>query len=98
MKKILIIAGLLAFVIAVPLLRKSSDGDAEQVTLETLQNRPLRASILASGKLTHEEEVMLSTEVIGKVSALYVAEGDAVTTGQLLLQIDDEGPRAATIR
>ncbi|MES2624782.1 MAG: efflux RND transporter periplasmic adaptor subunit [Pseudomonadota bacterium] len=94
MKKILIIAGLLAFVIAVPLLRKSSDGDAEQVTLETLQNRPLRASILASGKLTHEEEVMLSTEVIGKVSALYVAEGDAVTTGQLLLQIDDEGPRA----
>ncbi len=93
MKKLLIIAGLLVLVVAVPLLRRGGD-DVEQVTLETLQNRPLRASILASGKLTHEEEVMLSTEVIGKVSALYVAEGDAVTEGELLLQIDDEGPRA----
>jgi HlyD family secretion protein len=93
MKKLLIIAGLLVLVVAVSLLRKGGD-DLEQVTLETLESRPLRASILASGKLTHEEEVMLSTEVIGKVSALYVAEGDAVTEGQLLLQIDDEGPRA----
>ena len=94
MKKLLIIVGVLALVVAVPLLRRGSEGNAAQVTLETMQNRPLRASILASGKLTHEEEVMLSTEVIGKVSALFVAEGDAVTAGQLLLQIDDEGPRA----
>jgi HlyD family secretion protein len=93
MKKLLIIAGLLVLVVAVSWLRRSGD-DTEQVTLETLQERPLRASILASGKLTHEEEVMLSTEVIGKVSALYVEEGDAVTEGELLLQIDDEGPRA----
>ena len=33
---------------------------------------------------------MLSSEVIGKVSELFVEEGDTVTAGQLLLQVDDK--------
>jgi HlyD family secretion protein len=94
MKKILIIAGIVIAIVVVSIVRKNSADDVLEVTLETLQTRSIRASILASGKLSHEEEVMLSTEVIGKVSALYVAEGDAVKEGQLLAQIDDEGPRA----
>jgi multidrug efflux pump subunit AcrA (membrane-fusion protein) len=94
MKKIFIIIGIIVAVVALALIRKNSGDDAPEVTLETLQTHSIRASILASGKLTHEQEVMLSTEVIGKVSALYVDEGDAVTEGQLLLQIDDEAPRA----
>lgn len=94
MKKALIIIGILAVVVVLAVLNRDADGDAQQVTMEPLQTRNIRSSILATGKLSHEEEVMLSTEVIGKVSALYVAEGDAVTEGQLLAQIDDEGPRA----
>lgn len=94
MKKILLVLALVAVVIAIPVLRNQSASRAQEVTIEALETRPIRASILASGKLSHEEEVMLSTEVIGKVSALYVAEGDAVTEGQLLLQIDDEAPSA----
>src|SRR5690606_10363092 len=81
-------------VVAVPLVRNRNLNQAPEVTLETFRELPLRASILASGRLSHEEEVLLSTEVIGKVSALYVAEGDTVEQGQLLLQIDDEAPRA----
>jgi HlyD family secretion protein len=94
MKKALIIAAIIIAVVAIPVLRKGSGSQTPEVTLETLETRPIRASILASGKLSHEEEVMLSTEVIGKVSALYVGEGEAVAEGQLLLQIDDEAPRA----
>lgn len=94
MKKILIIVGIVAVVVALALYRKNAEGDAQQVTMEPLQTRNIRSSILATGKLSHEEEVMLSTEVIGKVSALYVKEGETVTQGQLLAQIDDEAPRA----
>src|SRR5688572_15899612 len=94
MKKALIIAGIVVAVIALALVQPGSGSSAPEVILETVQQQPIRASILASGKLSNEDEVLLSTEVIGKVAALYVKEGDAVTEGQLLVQIDDEALRA----
>lgn len=94
MKKALIIVAIVIAVIAVPLIRRQTGSQADEVILETVQQQPIRASILASGSLSNEDEVLLSTEVIGKVSALYVKEGDAVIAGQLLVQIDDEALRA----
>ncbi|MGV3592295.1 MAG: efflux RND transporter periplasmic adaptor subunit [Gammaproteobacteria bacterium] len=94
MKKALIIAGIVGAVIVLALIQKGRGNSAQDVLLETVQKQPIRASILASGKLSNEDEVLLSTEVIGKVAALYVKEGDAVTQGQLLVQIDDEALRA----
>jgi HlyD family secretion protein len=94
MKKALILVAILAAVVLVAVLQSRGINEAQAVNFEPFVEHPIRASILASGKLSHEEEVLLSTEVIGKVSALYVEEGDAVTEGQLLAQIDDEAPRA----
>jgi HlyD family secretion protein len=94
MKKLIIVLMVLAVVVAVPVLRNRGLNQAQSVSVEAFSEHPIRASILASGKLSHEEEVLLSTEVIGKVSALFVQEGDAVEEGQLLLQIDDDAPRA----
>ena len=62
---------------------------------ETLEPHTIRSSVLASGRLVHEEQVKLSTEEIGKVTAIYVAEGDTVKKGELLLQIDDQRYKAA---
>lgn len=90
MKKILIF-GAIALVIAFALIRNSGFGNqAPVVETEVLEKRTIRASILASGQIGHEEEALLSTEVIGRVTDLYVKEGDRVEKGQLLLQIDDE--------
>lgn len=94
MKKALIIVGILVVVIAIPLIRNQSGSQTPEVEVETLAARTIRSSILASGKLAHEEEVLLSTEVIGKVTGLFVDEGDYVSKGQILLQIDDEALRA----
>lgn len=90
MKKALIIGGIVAVIVILALVNAGRGNSSPEVILETVQEQPIRASILASGSLSNEDEVLLSTEVIGKVSALYVKEGDAVTEGQLLLQIDDE--------
>ena len=94
MKKILILAGIIILVVAIPLIRNQTSNETLEVEVQALEPRAIRSSILASGKLAHEEEVLLSTEVIGKVSGLYVEEGDVVENGQLVLQIDDETLRA----
>jgi len=95
-KKLLIIVGLILAVVAVPLLQaRLGRGPTVEVQVEKLGRRGIESSVLASGKLVHEEEVKLTTEEIGKVTALFVAEGAVVTKGQLVLQIDDQRLRAA---
>jgi HlyD family secretion protein len=89
--KLVLILLLAGTVIALPFINRSVFGtDAKVVNVSTLSQRVISPSILASGFLAHEEEVMLSSEVIGKVSQLFVEEGDTVTAGQLLLQVDDK--------
>lgn len=94
-KKLLLILAIIAVVIALPLLEvRFGGGSAVEVQAEKLQPRTIQASVLASGRLVHEEEVKLTTEEIGRVTAIYVAEGDRVERGQLVLQIDDQRLRA----
>jgi HlyD family secretion protein len=90
-KKLVLVLLLVGTVVALPYINRSVFGtDAKVVNVSTLSQRVISPSILASGFLAHEEEVMLSSEVIGKVSELFVEEGDTVTAGQLLLQVDDK--------
>ena len=90
-KKISLIVLIAALVIAIPFINRAVFGtDAKAVNVSTVSQRIISPSILASGFLAHEEEVMLSSEVIGKVSELYVEEGDRVQQGQLLLSVDDK--------
>jgi len=95
-KKLLLIIGIVVLVVAVPLVQSRLRGGAiVEVQAEKLTPRSIQSSVLASGKLVHEEEVKLSTEEIGRVTAIYVEEGADVKKGQLVLQIDDQRLRAA---
>lgn len=90
-KKLILVLLIVGSVIALPFINRTFFGsDAKEVNVSTLSQRVISPSILASGFLAHEEEVMLSSEVIGKVSELFVEEGDTVIEGQLLLQVDDK--------
>jgi len=90
LKKIAVVALILGTVIALPFINREVFGTArKEVTVAGITERVISPSILASGFLAHEEEVMLSSEVIGRVAELYVEEGDAVTAGQLVLQVED---------
>jgi HlyD family secretion protein len=95
-KKLFLIIGLVVLVVAIPLVKARWSGSAlVEVQAETLEPRSIQSSVLASGKLVHEEEVKLTTEEIGRVTAIFVEEGAQVTKGQLVLQIDDQRLRAA---
>lgn len=89
-KKLILIVLIAGTVIALPFINRVVFGtNAKEVNVSTLSRRIISPSILASGFLAHEEEVMLSSEVIGKVASLFVEEGDVVHRGQLVLQVDD---------
>jgi HlyD family secretion protein len=95
-KKLFIVIGLVMLVVGAPLIQaRLRGGSAVEVQVETLEPRVIQSSVLASGKLVHEEEVKLSTEEIGRVTAIYVDEGQQVKRGELVLQIDDQRLRAA---
>ena len=59
-----------------------------EVTLEKIEARDLESIVSASGKVQPKESVDISAETMGKVVNVAVEEGDIVTKGQLLLQID----------
>jgi HlyD family secretion protein len=95
-KRVIVIVAVLGLVIAIPLVQaRFGNGVTVEVAVETLAPRAIEASVLASGRLVHENEVKITTEEIGRVTAIYVDEGQKVTRGELVLQIDDERLRAA---
>ncbi len=95
-KKAIVVVAVLGLVIAIPLVQaRFGSGVSVEVAVEKLAPRAIEASVLASGRLVHENEVKITTEEIGRVTAIHVAEGDRVTKGQLVLKIDDQRLRAA---
>ncbi len=91
MKKVFIFAAILIVVIGIPVIKKYTSTDkVKAVEVEQVSMKTIKASILASGQLKHEHQVKLTAEVIGKVSNLYVEEGDSVKKGQLVLELDDQ--------
>jgi HlyD family secretion protein len=90
-KKLLIVTGILILVVGIPVgQRMLGGGQAVAVVVEPLALRSIQTSVLASGRLVHEEEVDLSTEQPGRVTAIFVEEGEKVKQGQLLLTVDQE--------
>ena len=80
------------------LAQLTSDEDAKDVQVQALSARDIRPSIFASGQIVHGDEVRLTSQVVGKIKALYVTEGDGVERGDLVLAINDEAYAAQVAR
>lgn len=64
------------------------------VRIEPVQKRDLVASVTASGQVRPRTKVDLSSDITGKIVRLAVKEGEMVTKGQFLLQIDPQEAQA----
>lgn len=71
---------------------------AVDVKIERVQRRDLVASVTASGQVQAHTKVDLSPDITGRVVRLAVKDGDQVTRGQFLLQIDPAQYQAAVAR
>ncbi len=67
--------------------------DGLTVNIEKIQKRNLEALVSASGKIQPKRSVNISADTMGKVTSLSVNEGDRVTKGQFLLEIDPRNLR-----
>ncbi len=72
-----------------------SRADDPLVDVERIARRNLEAVVSASGTVEPQLSVDISSSVMGRVTRLAVNEGERVTAGQFLLQIDPESLQAA---
>ncbi len=61
---------------------------ATEVRIEKVERRDLVASVTASGQVQPHTKVDVSADITGRVVRLAVKDGDMVTKGQFLLEID----------
>ncbi len=71
---------------------------ATEVKMEQVGRRDLVASVTASGQVIPRTKVDVSADVTGRIVRLAVVEGQMVTKGQFLLQIDPVQSEAAVQR
>jgi HlyD family secretion protein len=69
-----------------------------EVRTETVQARDLVATVTASGQVRPQTKVDLSADITGKIVKLAVKEGQMVSKGQFLLQIDAQQAEAGVQR
>ena len=82
-----IIAGI---VILIVISRFAGSRDTQKVDVAKIEARTIKSSILASGQLIYINPVELKPEVIGKISAIPVVEGQMVQNGQVVLRLDPQ--------
>ena len=72
--------------------------DAPEVVVEPITRRTLQQIVSASGTIQPKLSVDISSSVAGRVTRLEVEEGERVTAGQFLLEVDPESVRSAVTR
>src|SRR5215208_5888024 len=88
----------LAIVLVGVLSAAKGRNKATEVRMENVERRDLVASVTASGQIQPHNKVDLASDITGRVTRLAVKEGDLVTKGQFLLEIDPLQYRAAAER
>jgi len=93
--KLSVFGGVILVLVAVGVLTAMKRRDkAVEVRIEQVQARDLVASVTASGQVRPQTKVDLSSDISGKIVKLSVKEGQMVTKGQFLLQIDAQQAEA----
>ena len=78
--------------------KEKNKNKASTVKIEAVEARDLVASVTASGQVRPRTKVDVSADITGRIIRLAVKEGDQVTKGQFLLQIDPQQFEAALQR
>ena len=82
-----VVVGLIA-IVAVTAAKRGNK--ATEVRIEEVGKQDLVSSVTASGQVSAQKKVDLSSDITGKITRLSVKDGDMVRQGQFLLQIDPE--------
>src|SRR6185437_13593799 len=94
-KKIIIaIAVIVVLAALVALSVHSSQSNVTAVTTGKVVREDISAVVTGSGEIKPKTETNLGAQGFGKITKLYVKEGDTVKKGQLLVQLENVQPEA----
>jgi HlyD family secretion protein len=97
--KVIIGVGALVLVTGAGIAGVSSRGETGvEVRVQTVEARPLETVVRANGWIQPRVSVDVQPDIIGRVTGLFVKEGDAVERGQVLLRLDPTQNEAAVAR
>ena len=87
--KVLVGAGVAVVIAGLVVISAGARRDrGAAVRFEKVGHRDLVAAVAASGKIQPKKKVDISADITGRITRIAVREGDLVTKGQFLLQID----------
>src|SRR2546428_13606579 len=87
--KLLVAAGAALLIVGLVAISAGARRDrGQEVRFEKVTRRDLVAAVTASGKIQPKKKVDISADITGRITKIAVREGDLVTKGQFLLQID----------
>jgi HlyD family secretion protein len=87
--KVLVSVGAAALLVGIVVISAGARRDrGQEVRFEKVSRRDLVAVVTASGKIQPKKKVDISADITGRITKITVREGDVVTQGQLLLQIE----------
>src|SRR3989454_5094556 len=87
--KLLVGAGAAVVILGIVVISAAARRDrGQEVRFETTGRRDLVAAVTASGKIQPKKKVDVSADITGRITRIAVREGDLVTQGQFLIQID----------
>ena len=90
-----LVVGVAALVLAGRAKKRNA---ATEVRLEKVSRHDLVSAVTASGKIDAKTKVDISADITGRIIRIGVKEGDMVTKGQFLLQIDPSQYEASVAR
>ncbi|MGD8441388.1 MAG: efflux RND transporter periplasmic adaptor subunit [Holophagae bacterium] len=89
MKKPIIIGALvIALIVVVWASLRDAGPKGVEVEVEAAERRDVSSRVKATGEITPEKKVEISAKVVGEIISLPVVEGQHVTAGQLLVEIE----------
>src|SRR5881409_2811787 len=87
--KVLVGAGAAVLIVGLVVISAGARRDrGQEVRFEKVGRRDLVAAVTASGKIQPKKKVDISADITGRITKIAVREGELVTKGQFLLQID----------
>ncbi len=97
-KRLLWLAGIIILALIVVGVVKKRSGNSMKVTVASAEKRSITETVVANGRIQPETEVIISSEVSGKILELPFKEGARVTQGDLLVRINPDLAQAALDR
>ena len=97
-KKLLLGLGAFVLLLVVVAVVRGGNRELPVVSTEEVARRSIVERVSASGKIQPEVEVKITAEVNGQITELPVKEGDVVSKGDLLVQLNPDIYDAALLR